>query len=277
MMVYLNHPPASDVMPLSIRKRVAGIAFIVASWTAHAAPVLDTSGIDVRQPNVGSFGLAFSLTERFIVEGLGVFDAGADGLSQGHQVALFSSTGGAVIGPTAVGSSDPLVVSSSIIGAWRVRSVGPLVLDPGTYLVVGFNPAGTDAVPYGPFTDAPWAQREVGYYFLPGASLTFPTFRSFVFSPTNVTVTGRQIPEPSTLAIAALALALTWLRLGSAGRPRHPRRRPQCFGRLVASDLAARQLHTHTALSPPVAQPQPVAHSVRLLHDQATASQLAER
>ena len=59
---------------------------------------------------------SFTLSEAFLIDGLGFFDADADGLGESHDVGIFAAVGSLVLGAVAISDSSPLVSSGSTLG-----------------------------------------------------------------------------------------------------------------------------------------------------------------
>jgi PEP-CTERM motif len=111
-----------------------------------AAPIAaraSTLGLDISaaQPfTVGIFnniGWEFDVTGTLVVDGLGVFDFGANGLSESHQVGIWNNVGTLIVSTTVTGAST-LVASADPDGDWRFASVAPTLLGPGRYVIGAF-------------------------------------------------------------------------------------------------------------------------------------------
>src|SRR5512143_2505061 len=82
-------------------------------------------------------GWVFQVNASIIVDGLAVFDWNADGLGLSHTVGLWNSSGTPLVS-TNVTDAGTLRPSTSSFGDWRVQSIAPVVLRPGTYTIGSF-------------------------------------------------------------------------------------------------------------------------------------------
>lgn len=164
-------------------------------------------------------GFFFTPSANILVDQLGVFDEGQDGLASAHDVGIFLTNGSAVVTTTiAAGTSSPL------IGQSRFVSVAPVQLTANTpYYILANNfqtdrfVSGTGAVVFDPritwngIADAPANNISAPIVTNSGGSPgnLGPNFRFDVAATTPV-------PEPSTLALGGIGLA--GLALGYARR-----------------------------------------------------------
>lgn len=95
----------------------------------------------------GRLGLVFSNSRPIIVNSLGAFDDGGDGLNRPITVGIVNdATGATVVGPiTMSGTSDPLV------GSFRMQNITPVTLPVGQYIIVaqGYGPGEQNGNTYG--------------------------------------------------------------------------------------------------------------------------------
>ena len=155
-------------------------------------------------------GSEFTLSSSLVIDGLGYFDLNSDGLADSHDVGIYTSSGTLVVGPASVSSADPLVASASALGDWRVAPITPVVLDPGDYVIAGYDPSGSDEAPFQSiYNDIPEIDRTLDRRFQSSAGLVFPTtVTQSTFS--IVTFTATAVPEPASVAIwSILGLALS--------------------------------------------------------------------
>lgn len=184
--------------------------------SVQAAPIL---GVDLlANPSLASAptsvtaGYAFSLTQPTTLTSLGVWDRGADGLAEAHEVGIWTSSGvlqGSVTVP--LGTGGTLVPSADAVNGWRFASIADLPLAIGDY-VIGAAYSGTNTddiafqVPSGDVslsTGISWGVASVAFGFPP---LAFPDTAivgdDFGYFGPNFQV----VPEPSSLALLAMAI-----------------------------------------------------------------------
>jgi hypothetical protein len=115
----------------------AAIAAGVAG-TALAVPALDftggTAGGVFATTADFTVGWVFDVTGSVDVDGLGVWDEGANGLSEGHEVSLWTIAGSLVATATVTGASTA-TASGSSDGQWLFQDIGPLTLTAGRYVL----------------------------------------------------------------------------------------------------------------------------------------------
>jgi hypothetical protein len=213
--------------PRSIASVAAAV--LLASVHGHAASLiaLDFTNAFERVPIAQSnYGWAFTVTAPIMVDGLGLWDAGSNGLIEPHAVGLWRTSGPigvpVLIASEEVNNDSVPIDSTSPNGRWLFSSIPPVTLEPGNYIVGGLYLAGAQDL-YDPFvSDA------LSIATLPGVEygstrevhgtdmLTCPTDfglneHNGFFGP-NV----RIVPEPSvfTLLIASAALFLRRGRYG---------------------------------------------------------------
>jgi hypothetical protein len=128
---------------------VAGAALVIGSATVAEATSI---GLDLLSDTqiFGSFSLQnigwqFTVNAPVTIDGLGVFDANAPGLSEPHPVGLWNSSG-SLLAQTTITNASTLVPSASDAGDWRFNSIAPIVLAPGTYVTSAFYATSADAV-----------------------------------------------------------------------------------------------------------------------------------
>jgi PEP-CTERM motif len=151
-------------------------------------------------------GWTFTVSSSFTINGLGVWDAGADGIGTSTQVGLWS--GGALLASATVSDASTPVASASADGDWLFETIAPVTLTPGTYNIgsVFFV-----AVPTAQF-DAPFVIiPEIGGISgvngpNPDGGFQDPTiaFGTPIFGPTMRLV--EAVPEPSSFLLLAVGL-----------------------------------------------------------------------
>ncbi len=149
-----------------------------------------------------TLGYAFTLSEAFTASGLGIFDAGGDGLASVHEIGLWDS-GGTLLASTSITGS-----SGSLIDGFRYNSISSLSLAAGTYTIGSTFSDGLDPVYFfSPVTSAPGFTYDLSR-FATGAALANPTNadgRTGYFGP-NLLLSAA-VPEPATWALLLLGFA----------------------------------------------------------------------
>jgi len=116
-------------------RRVPAIAYIVPAGTVGS------------QAFANGYGMDFDVRTNIVISTLGVFDSGADGISNATlttQIYRRTGNSGTVLATLAFTQADP----GTLIGGSRFKPLPtPLILDPGTYSVVsyGYNAANPGA------------------------------------------------------------------------------------------------------------------------------------
>jgi opacity protein-like surface antigen len=172
-----------------------------------------------------TIGWGFSVSEQQLVNKLGYYDEGQDGLVFDHQVGLFSVAGMNLLTSGTVTSGDTLD------GYFRYTNVASIVLNPGEiYFIAGFDPAfcpggqnqcgpipdAHDRVANPPFSDLVFAPQITfdGWQAETTASLEFNTYNPLTVPwaesdgpliVANFKTTS--VPEPATFALMGLGLA----------------------------------------------------------------------
>ena len=183
--------------------------------TLNAALVMDLTGGGTPTPcgacglNGTTVGWSFTVNSPITIDGLGVWDAGSDGLGVSSvPVGLFTSTGTLLASATITDLSNS-VASASPEGSWLFEYFAPLTLQTGNYLLGSVF-----------WNDAPLAQIGSLYTTMPEITLlggaqsatdtgfTAPTtpFGEIILGPT-MSIQGAAIPEPATMALMGLGLA----------------------------------------------------------------------
>lgn len=86
-------------------------------------------------PPPSTVGFEFTVSSPITITGLGFWDEGSDGLAVSHEVGLWNADGSTLLTSTTVSNADFPEPSSSPDGVWLLRSVAPLDLQPGNYVV----------------------------------------------------------------------------------------------------------------------------------------------
>lgn len=187
-----------------------GVSSIALVPAAVAAPAFTVSGTPTTLNNPPfTLGYAFSLSQGFSLTGLGMFDAGNDGLFNSYDIGLFDS-GGAVVASTTLGSG----ASGTLIDGYRYASFAPLALSAGDYRIGAYftNANGEDALF---FTGAGNSVSSIagvsfaGGRFASGGALADPTGAGGdggYFGP-NLLLSGA-VPEPATWAMMIVGFGM---------------------------------------------------------------------
>jgi hypothetical protein len=182
---------------------------------AAADPILDfTGGSVVATSSDVTAGWKFTVTSPITIGGVGLFDVGANGLADSHQIKLWNGDGSILLGSTTITNlNSTSVASTSNLGNWRSISITSFQLNPGDYVVGAFYAAGT--ADFAVLSATASAKPGVTWneYRLASAS-AFPTTFSGeggngFFGPNLFTATQvAPVPEPKTYAMLMAGLGL---------------------------------------------------------------------
>jgi hypothetical protein len=188
----------------------------LAAQDANADLVLDLNTGGAASPcgtpcgaNGRTFGWAFRVINPITISGLGVWDAGANGLGvAGAPTGLWTATG-TLLASATITDASAQVASASADGEWLFEAIASLTLDPGSYVIgtMFLNPAPLAQIG-APFTSI--ADIAVGGGVDSGSAndgFAFPdtSFDTPVFGPTMLRAAA--VPEPGTIALLGLGLA----------------------------------------------------------------------
>ena len=194
---------------------MAALVMITVAPGAASTLALDsTRSISSSLEGNGTWGWQFTVLSPIVVDGLGVFDRDADGLATEHAVGLWRESSAALLVWTTVTTSSALVASTSAAGAWRVETVSPVTLTPGSYVIGAYYPAAPSGLALDggvrnatistmPEIAFGVARGSAGSFGMPG--FLFNNYSPGVFGP-NFTATRAvpPVPEPTTLTLLAL-------------------------------------------------------------------------
>ena len=194
------------------------IAFVLSVGSlanvANAGLILDASSGNVTgDRRVWNLGWSFSVTSQLSIDGLGLFDTGADGFSNqsGYEVGLWNNNSGALLTSVIVDNSATSYASVNNLGQWLFADISELILNVGSYTVGYFRSNNTDtwligSTPVGLNPNITFGDRLESR----GASLAQPFSvtgnSNGHFGPNLRVVNSQSVPEPSTLAIFALGM-----------------------------------------------------------------------
>jgi hypothetical protein len=174
---------------------------------AGAGVVLDITGGSTQSPSSDlTAGWEFEVLSTIVVNGLGLWAEGSNGLTNSHAVGLWNSDGSSLLASTTITSASTPTPWTSSDGQWLFNSIAPLTLSPGTY-VIGATIAAHDpdltrlqasatTIPEVTFVEARTSL---------GSSLTFPTsFSEFGTSFFGPNLRSEAVPAPLSLALLGL-------------------------------------------------------------------------
>jgi hypothetical protein len=110
--------------------------------SARADVALTFGNFSTRNDSQTTFGWSFTLASPLQVTDLGYFDLFSDGLTDAHQVAIWTSAGGAPL----ISATIPAGTGASLLNGVRYVAISPFTLPAGTYTIGGFSQTNSDAV-----------------------------------------------------------------------------------------------------------------------------------
>ncbi len=152
-----------------------------------------------------TIGWEFTTNTDLTITKLGVWDQYGDGLTDNHQVGIFSTIG-SILTQTTVVSSD------SLVGGFRYSDVSPYSLSAGTYVIGAYMPTAADQ---GASKVIGTTSAEVRYnrnLFLYRNGFTLPTLEWYGYGIGNIgpnfQYTGGEVvvPEPATVALLGIGI-----------------------------------------------------------------------
>lgn len=201
---------------------ITTVALALAPLVQASPAALDFNGGDLYTTGIlNNIGWSFSVSTGAVrIDGLGLFDVGADGLRNRHQVGLWRADGTLLAQAIVSSGSTPVASAAGALGQWLFAGIDTLTLTAGDYAIGAFY-ADEDAdfvvaSTTGTVTTAGLAYTgslasDGSAWAKPG---TYGLVQPSIFGPNLRLAT---VPEPMSMALVALALgaALT-------------RRRPSC-------------------------------------------------
>jgi hypothetical protein len=193
------------------------LLFLAAPW-GHAG----TLGLDIveNSSNTGtagpqSLGWKFVVNSPILVDGLAFFDKT---MTQGHDVGIYDDTTQSLLVSATVQLGD----SQMGTGPWRVHSITPFALLPGTYDIAAET--GSDNYTSNPnsLITAPEITFVTDRFAFGSATLTYPPDSAGIqgwFGPSFTFTTA--VPEPSSITLVGIGLlALSGFARGQVVRKR---------------------------------------------------------
>jgi hypothetical protein len=193
---------------IAISRVMVAAAMLAATASMSSASTL---GLDVTsnkqvlpQGEWDNAGWQFSVSAPITVDGLGIFDVYPTGLVLSYQVGLWDNNG-TQLAQTTVSSASTPVASASAAGDWLFENIGPIVLQPGIYVIGGYYHSGeelimaADTIATAPqITFLTSRMSTNGKFAEPG---TFALPWNGVFGPNFRIQTPPAIPEPASLVL----------------------------------------------------------------------------
>ena len=155
-----------------------------------------------------TFGWSFTVLNAITIDGLGVWDAGSNGIGQATRAGVWTSVG-MLLASAAVSNASTVVASASNQGSWLIETIAAITLLPGNYLLGAvFYTSESLAQRDSAFTNI--ADITVGGGVRNGAANTgftapLASFEKDIFGPT-MRVADNLAPEPAGLALVGFGL-----------------------------------------------------------------------
>lgn len=194
----------------------AVVSSVVAVSPASAGLVLDlnTGGsgqtCNVCGNNGTVYGWSFSLSGPVTINGLGLWDIGADGFAgKSYQAGLWRADG-TLLATVTIGDGSTSVASASADGNWKFEDIADLSLGTGRYVIgslfFDFDPLAQVGAPFTTIAEvsnvAGVQSATNGGFQFAGNQFGFP-----IFGPTMRFVDKTSVPEPDGFALLAVAVA----------------------------------------------------------------------
>lgn len=155
-----------------------------------------------------TFGWSFTVINAITIDGLGVWDAGSNGIGPATKAGVWTSAG-TLLASATVSNASTVVASASNQGSWLMETIASITLLPGNYLLGAvFYTSEALAQIGSSFTNIP--DITVGGGIRNGTSNTgftapLASFGVQIFGPT-MRVAANVVPEPAGLALVGLGL-----------------------------------------------------------------------
>lgn len=148
-----------------------------------------------------SLGYTFNVSNPFLVQYLGYFDANGDGLAESHDIGLWDPAGNLLASATVGAGTGDLLV-----GGFRLVPVDPFMLFVGTnYRVLGADPNQVDPILFDPALSSADGITYTGGAFCPGATLQ-DACGGNAAGYFGANFAGTTTPEPASLTLLATGL-----------------------------------------------------------------------
>ena len=125
-----------------LRRIVTGLLLVaivhLCPHMVQAALLLDFTGGNANTfGGNATVGWEFTLNSPMLVDGLGFWDHGSDGLVNAHDVGIWNTSNTALLlaSTTVTNGSSTAVASTSSTGRWLFNNISAITLSPGTYVV----------------------------------------------------------------------------------------------------------------------------------------------
>ena len=205
-------------------------AAIATAWALAATPAHAGLGLDVTSgTGVGvcgatcatgkTTGWTFALLSTMRVDGLGVWDSGADGLTRDIDVGLWNAAG-SLLASTTVTAASTQVASANPTGAWLMQAIPAVTLAAGNYVIGFVYVTDTNLVLSNPSVTTDPALSFTGQSLRNNAvsGLQFPDTVLSVGPYFGATLQISPVAEPSSIAMLASGLAVLAVLASRRGR-----------------------------------------------------------
>lgn len=187
----------------------------LATQQARAALVMDLTGGGVPifcggcGPVGSTYGWSFTVLNAFTINGLGVWDAGSDGIGPATQAGVWTSAG-SLLASAAVSNASTVVASASSEGSWLMATIASVTLLPGNYLLGAVfydnTPEAQISSTFTNISDISFGGGVQSGNPDDGLAAPLTSFNTEIFGPTMRLAVPNVVPEPAGLALVGLGL-----------------------------------------------------------------------